>query len=150
VKTSKIRLALICLGILILAAVVTAVIMRDEIGDLILRGGDTVLTDEAARNSPQAKLAMDFLGALRARDKDAIARLATAEQIARIQHESEKTSADFQDMLNDLPADPAALRGRIKSVQMHGNRAAVVFETKASSWFVMLALADGSWKVSGF
>ena len=93
---------------------------------------------------------MDFLGALRARDKDAIARLATAEQIARIQHESEKTSADFQDMLNDLPADPAALRGRIKSVQMHGNRAAVVFETKASSWFVMLALADGSWKVSGF
>ena len=53
-------------------------------------------------------------------------------------------------MLDDLPADPAALRGRIKSVQTHANLAVVLFETRANSWFVQLAQADGGWKVSGF
>lgn len=90
-------------------------IERDTIADLILRGGDTSLSDEAARSSPQA---------------------------------------EFQDMrtlmLEDLPADPAALRDRIKSVQVHRDRGVVTFETKANSWFVQLDRAEGSWKVSGF
>jgi hypothetical protein len=68
----------------------------------------------------RAKLALDFLGALRAMDKDAIARLATAKQIARIQQETQQPSGDFQEMrtmmLDDLPADPAALRSKIKTV----------------------------------
>lgn len=154
-NTSKIRHpVLLSVGILVLFAAITAVINRDTIADLILRGGDVSLTDEAARNSPQAKLAIDFLGALRAMDKDAIGRMATAEHAAQINQETEKPSADAQQMrttcLNDLPADPAALRSRIKSVQVHKDRAAVLAETRANQWFVLLTLVGGSWKVSGF
>ena len=145
---------LLALGILIVVAAVVAVIKRDTIADLILRGGDVTLTEEAAKSSPQAKLAMDFLAAFRTMDKEAIARYATAEQVARIQQEAQQPNGDFQKMrammLEDLPADSAALRDRIKSVQMHGNLAAVWFETKANSWFLQLAQMDGGWKVSGF
>ena len=154
-NTSKIRHpVLLILGVLIIVAVVIAVIERDTIADLILRGGDVTLTDEAARNSAQAKLAMDFLGALRVMDKDAIAKIATAEQVARIQQETKQPTEDFQKMrtmmLDDLPADPAALRSRIKSVQTHANLTVVTFETKANTWFVQLAMVDDAWKVSGF
>lgn len=52
--------------------------------------------------------------------------------------------------LADLPADPAALRSKIKSVQGHKNQAVVLFETKANSWFIQLVQVSGSWRVSGF
>lgn len=52
-------------------------------------GGDLSLTGEAAQTSPHAAIAVDFLDALRARDQDSIARLATAEQLARFeQHDA--------------------------------------------------------------
>jgi len=141
-------------AILILIVVAIAVVKRDLIAGLILRSGDTTLTDEAARNSPQAKLTIEFLVAFRAMDMDAISRLATPEQVARIQQETAQPSAEFQEirtmMLEDLPADPAALQSKIKSVQVHGNRAVVLAETQANSWFVQLDLVDGSWKVAGF
>ena len=153
-STSKIRLILLILGVLILVAAGIAVLKRDKIADLILRGSDVSLADEAARTSPQGKLALDFLGALRAMDKEAIAQIATAEQIARIEQETQQPSGDFQEMrtmmLDDLPADPGALRNKIKTVQTHGNRAVVLFETKANSWYVQLVQEDNAWKISGF
>ena len=151
---SKRSLVLLVVGVVVLAVVAFAVIKRDAIGDLILKGGDTSLTGQSAQSSPQAKLALDFLSALRASDVNAMAQLATGEQAARIQQEATKPTPDFQDMktmmLADLPADSAELRSRIKSVQIHKNRGVVTFETKANSWFVMLEEANGNWKVSGF
>jgi hypothetical protein len=49
-----------------------------------------------------------------------------------------------------LLANPAAVRDRIKTAQVHGNRAVVLAETPANSWFVQLTGARGNWKVSGF
>lgn len=148
------RPVLLSLGILILVVAIVAILKRDTIADLLLRWGDTTLTDEAARDSPQAKIAMDFLGAFRASDMDAIARLVTPEQLARIQRETAQPSAEFQEirtmMLDDLPAEPVVLRSKIKTVQVHANRAVVLAETQANSWFVQLELVDGSWKVMGF
>jgi hypothetical protein len=151
-KTS--RTILVGFAVLVLVIAGIAVIKRDTIADLILRGGDVTLIDESARSSPQAKVALDFLGAFRTMDTDAMARVLTAEQIARVKQESERPSGDFQRMrtmmLGDLPADPAALRATIRTVQVHGDRAVVLAETKANSWFVQLARVDGAWKVSGF
>ena len=151
---SKRSLIMLAVGVVVLAVVAFALIKRDEIGDLILRGGDTSLTGESAQSSPQAKLALDFLSALRASDVNALTQLTTAEQTARIQQEAGSPTADFQNMktmmLADLPADSAELRSRIKSVQTHKNRGVVTFETKANSWMVMLEEANGKWKVSGF
>ena len=151
---SKRSLVLLVVGVVVLAVVAFAVIKRDAIGDLILKGGDTSLTGQSAQSSPQARLALDFLSALRASDVNAMAQLATGEQAARIQQEATKPTPDFQNMkammLADLPADATELRSRIKSVQIHKNRGVVTFETKANSWFVMLEEANGSWKVSGF
>jgi len=145
---------LIAIVAVILVAVAIAVIQRDRIADMILRGGDVTLTDESARSSPQARVALDFLGAYRTMDRDALARVLTAEQIARLKQESERPSGDFQRMrtmmLGDLPADPAALRATVRTVQVHGERAVVLAETKANSWFVQLTRVDGAWKVSGF
>ena len=153
-STSKARPILLILGVLILVTVVIAVMKRDRIADLILRGSDVSLSDEAARNSPQAKIAIEFLGALRAKDQATIARLATAEQIAHLQQETQQPSAESDQarrmMMADLPADPAELRGKIKSVQTHAQQAVVLFDTKANSWFVQLVQEDGTWKISGF
>ncbi|MGH8619504.1 MAG: hypothetical protein ACREUW_17590 [Burkholderiales bacterium] len=153
-KSSKTRAILLVLGVVIILVAIVAVVKRDTIADLILRGGDISLTGEDARNSSQARLAVDFLVALRAGDKDAIARLSTAEQVARIQQETQQPTAESQQlralMLADLPADPAALRERIKTVQTHADRAVVLFETKANSWFVQLTRGNDGWKVSGF
>ena len=151
---SKRSLVLLVVGVLVLAVVAFAVIKRDAIGDLILKGGDTSLTGQSAQSSPQARLAMDFLSALRASDVSSMAQLTTDEQTARIQQEATKPTPDFQNMktmmLADLPADSTELRSKIKSVQIHKNRGVVTFETKANSWFVMLEEANGKWKVSGF
>ena len=146
--------ALLISGALILIVGVVSVIQRDAIAGLILRGGDTSLTGPAAQNSPEAKLAMDFLGALRTTDTLAMSRLATAEQIDRMRDEIAHPTADAQQlramMLEDLPADQANLQSTIKSLQTHEKLAVVTFETKANTWFVQLALVDGVWKVSGF
>ena len=151
---SKRSLVLLVLGVVVLAVVVFALIKRDAIGDLLLKGGDTSLTGQSAQSSTQARLALDFLSALRASDVDALTQLTTGEQAARIQQEATKPTPDFQNMktmmLADLPADSTELRSRIKSVQIHKNRGVVTFETKANSWFVMLEEANGTWKVSGF
>ena len=151
---SKRSLVLLVLGVVILALVAVALIKRDAIGDLILKGGDTSLTGQSAQSSPQARLALDFLSALRASDVNAMTQLTTGEQTARIQQEAANPTPDFQNMktmmLADLPADSTELRGRIKSVQTHKNRGVVTFETKANTWFVMLEEANGKWKVSGF
>ena len=53
-------------------------------------------------------------------------------------------------MLEDLPADVAELRSRIKSVQIHKQRCVVTFETPANSWFVTMDLVDGGWRVAAF
>ena len=151
---SKRSLVLLVLGAVVLAVVAFALIKRDAIGDLLLKGGDTSLTGQAAQSSPQAKLALDFLSALRASDLNAMTQLTTDGQTARIQQEATKPTPDFQNMktmmLADLPADSTDLRSKIKSVQIHKNRGVVTFETKANSWFVMLEEANGKWKVSGF
>jgi hypothetical protein len=153
-STSKARPILLILGALILIVAIVAVVKRDKVADLILRGGDLLLAGEPAQSSPHAAIALDFLGALRAKDQGAIARLATAEQLARFDQEMQQPNADSQEtssmMLEDLPADPAALRSKIKSVQGHKDRAVVLFETKANSWFVQLVQVDGTWKVSGY
>jgi hypothetical protein len=151
---SKRNVVLLVLGVVVLAVVAFALIKRDAIGDLILKGGDTSLTGQAAQSSPQAKLALEFLSALRASDVKAMTELATGEQAARIQQEATKPTPDFQNMktmmLADLPADSTELRSQIKSVQTHKNKGVVTFETKANSWMVMLEEANGKWKVSGF
>jgi hypothetical protein len=149
------RSTLFILGALILIAAVLAIVQRDKIADLILRGGDVSLSGETAQNSPQARIALDFLAALRAGDKEAIARLATAELVARVAPEAQaQPSADSQSMkemmLQDVPAEPGALRSHIKSVQTHKAMTVVLFETKSNSWFVQLTKTDGTWKVSGF
>ena len=150
----KKRPILIIVGVLIVIVVVIAIVKRDTVADLILRGGDTTLVDESARNSPHAKIALDFLAALRANDKDAMIKLTTPEQTARIERETRQPTEDFQKMrsmmLGDLPADQAQLRSRLKTVQIHKDRAVVLFETKANSWFVQLAAVGGAWKVSDF
>ncbi len=121
---------------------------------LMLRNRDVTLTDDDARESPQAKLAIDFLGALRSMDADTIAKLATAEQITRIQQEVQQPTTEFQEMrtmmLDDLPDDPVALKRLVTSMQRHGDRAVVYFETKANTWFLQFAFVDGAWKVAGF
>ena len=147
-------MTLIILGVVIAAVIVFAVVKRDYIAGLILKGGDTSLTGESAQSSPQAKLALDFLGALRTSDMNTMTRLTTSEQAARIQQEASQPTREFQEMktmmLSDLPANPAELRGRIKSVQTHKNRGVVTFETKANSWMVMLEDVNGTWKVASF
>jgi hypothetical protein len=141
-------------AILIVIVAVVAVVKRDTIAGLILRAGDTTLEDEAGRSSPEAKVAIDFLVALRTMDMAAIGRLATPEQVSRLEQEAVQPTPEFQEiltlMLEDLPADPAALRSRIKSVQTHGDRGVVLAETDANSWFVQLQRVEGIWKVAGF
>jgi hypothetical protein len=151
---TKRRSLLLAVAGVFLAVVVVAVINRDAIADRILRGSDTTLTGEEAQISPQAGLAVELIGALRAADTAAISRLATIEQIARVQQETTQSSpesaASWTEMLADLPADDSELRGAIKSVQTHEDRAVVLFETRANSWFVQLTQTTGGWKVSGF
>lgn len=131
-----------------------AVIQRDTIADLILRGGDTSLTGDAAQGSPQAALAIEFLAALRAMDESALARFSTAEVMTKVREIAGQPGGDAGKMrammLEDLPAEPAALRRTIKSVQTHKDRAAVLAETRANSWYVQLVRVEGAWKVSGF
>lgn len=152
---STLRSILFIFGALILLAAGFAIAERDQIADLILKGGDISMTGETAQNSPQAGVALDFLAALRAKDKLAIARLATPEQVARVEQEAQaQPAAESQNMtesmLQDLPAEAGELRDRIKSVQAHKNQAVVAFETKSNSWFVQLTKTEGAWKVSGF
>lgn len=154
-KNFRMRKVILVLGALILILAVVAVVERDKIAGLILKGGDVSLMGEAAQNSPQAKIAIDFVTALRAKDKEALARLARADQVARIEEETQATPAADSEpmsvmMLKDLPEDPAELRGKIKSVQTHKENAVVLFDTKSNSWFIQLVQADGSWKVAGF
>lgn len=142
-------------GAFVLVVAIIAFLKRDDIAGRILRGGDVSLMGEAAQNTPQAKIAVDFLTAFRARDKETISRLATADQVARFNEETHAgPAADSEPMsammLKDLPEDPAALRGKIKSVQTHANQGVVLFETTANSWFIQLEQAGDTWKVSGF
>jgi hypothetical protein len=150
---NKLKKPLLVLAVVLALAAVVAVVKRDLIADLILKGGDTSLAGEEARSSPLAALATDFLVALRASDMNAIARLATADQLARIQQEAKQPTPDFQDMkkmmLGDLPANPSDLRAAIKSVQIHKHRGVVLFDTKANSWFVTLDHVNGQWKIAG-
>jgi hypothetical protein len=115
---------------------------------------DATLTDDAARQSPQAKLAIDFLGALRTMDVDTISKLATADQVARIRQEIEQPTEEFQQfralMSEELPADAAALLGKITSVQTHRDRAVVYLESGSNTWFVQFTRTSSGWKVSGF
>src|SRR5687768_8251587 len=94
---SKRSLVLLVLGAVVLV-VAFALIKRDAIGDLLLKGGDTSLTGQSAQSSPQAKLALDFLSALRVSDLNAMTQLTTGEQTARIQQEAAKPTPDFQNM----------------------------------------------------
>ncbi len=154
-NTSKMRSTLFIFGALILIVAATAIVERDKIADLILKGGDVSMAGETAQNSPQARVALDFLVAIRANDKEAIARLATPEQVARYEQESQAqpvadSQSMTQSMLQDLPADAGELRSSIKSVQTHKAQGVVLFETKSNSWFVQLTRADGAWRVSGF
>lgn len=148
------RVILIVLATVVGAAAILAFIQRDFIASLILRGSDVSLTGEPARNSSQAKLALDFLAALRASDVNLMTQLTTSEQAARIQQEEKQPTPGYQEMkiamLTDLPADPTELRSRIKFVQVHKNRGVVTFETKANSWFVILEDVNGSWRVASF
>ena len=153
--TASRKRSIILVLVAVLAAVaVFAVINRDTIADLILKGGDTSLTGEPARSSPQARLTIDFLVALRASDMATIARVSTPEQSSRIQQEAKQPTPEFQEnkkmILADLPADATDLRSTIKSVQIHKNQGVVTFETKRNSWFVTLERANGEWKVAGF
>jgi hypothetical protein len=155
VNTPKTRRpALLIAAAVVLSIVAIAVVKRDAIADRILRGSDSVLMGDEARVSPHATLAVEFLGALRAKDLEAIARLATLEEIEHIHQETAQPSADSEaaraEWLDDLPADPAELRSKIKSAQTHEDQAVVTFETRANSWFVKLALTNGAWKVSWF
>jgi hypothetical protein len=142
------------LGVVVAAAAVLAFIQKDLIADLILRGGDISLADDRARSSSQAKVALDFLAALRASDVSSMANLTTSAQAARIQQEEKQPTPAYQnmknDMLTDLPADPTELRARIKGVQVHKNRSVVAFDTKANTWFVILEDVNGTWKVAEF
>ncbi|MSR02470.1 MAG: hypothetical protein EXR94_06990 [Gemmatimonadetes bacterium] len=146
--------ARLILGLLVLVVVIVGFIQRDTIAGLILKGGDVPLTGEAAQSSPDAKLAIDFLAALRGADQDMLGQLTTAEQAVRIRQESDQPTPEYQDtksmMLADLPAEPADLQARIKSVKIHENRGMVTFETKANSWFVTLEQVNGAWNVAGF
>jgi len=145
---------MLALGAVVVVIVAIAIIKRDSIAALLLKGGDTSLTGEPARSSPEAGLALDFLAALRTADLNAVGQLATAEVAARIQQEAEPSTPESEAsgaaMLADLPSDPAELRGLIKSVQMHENRGVVTFETRANSWFVLLERVNEGWKVSGY
>ena len=76
--------ARLILSLLVLVVVIVGFIQRDTIAGLILKGGDTSLTGEAAQSSPEAKLAIDFLAALRRADQNLLGQLTTAEQAARI------------------------------------------------------------------
>ena len=115
---------------------------------------DVTLTDTAARQSPQAKLAIDFLGALRATDMETIGKLTTAELAARIRQENEQPTEETQElrdlMHRDLPADAAGLLGVITSVQTYRDRSVVFFETGSNTWFVQLTRVSGLWKVSAY
>ncbi len=145
---------LLVLAAVVLAVAAVAFVKRDAIAGLILKGGDVSLTSEAAQSSPEAKLAIDFLAALRRADQNMLGQLTTAEQATRIRQEADRPTPEYQDMktmmLADLPAEPADLQARIKSVQIHENRGVVTFETKANSWFVTLERVNGAWKVAGF
>ncbi len=145
---------LLVVGLVVLVVAALAFLKRDAIAGMILKGGDTSLTGEAAQGSPQAQLAVDFLAALRTSDLATMERLATTEQAERIRQESAAPSPEYQQMttmmLEDLPADIAELRGRIKSVQVHKQRGVVTFETPANSWFVTMDLVDGGWRVAAF
>jgi len=146
--------ALLAAGVAVLVLAAVAVLKRDAIAGMILKGGDVTLMGEEARTSPQAALAIEFLAALRASDMAAIERLATAEQVARIQQEAATPTEEYQQltgmMLEDLPADPGELRGLIKGVQTHKQRSMVTFETRTNSWFVTMDRVDGGWRVAGF
>ena len=146
--------AALILGVVALVVVATAFIKRDTIAGLILKGGDVSLVGESAKSSPQAKIAVDFLTALRVTDMIAITQLTTVEQTARIQQEARQPTPEYQEMtammLADLPADPTELQGKIKSVQTHKSRCVVTFETKANSWFVTMDQVNGAWKVAAF
>ncbi len=146
--------ALLVAGLVVLVVAAVAIIKRDAIAGMILKGGDTSLMGEAAQSSPQAQLAVDFLAALRTSDVATMERLATADQAERIRQESAAPTAEYQQMtammLEDLPADVNELRGRIKSVQVHKERGVVTFDTPANSWFVTMDLVDGGWRVSAF
>ncbi len=149
------RRILLIAGALVLVVAAIAFLKRDDIASRILRGSDVSLMGEAAQASPQAKIAVDFLSALRARDTEKISRLATADQLARFKEEIQAAPAADSEpmsamMLKDLPEDPVTLQGKIKSVQTHANRAVVLFETQANSWFIQLEQAGDTWKVSGF
>jgi len=150
-RRGSIRLAA---AVVILLAVALAVLKRDTIAGMILKGGDVSLTGAEAQGSPQAQLALDFLAALRAGDLPAMERLATAEQAERLRQEAMASSPEYQEMtgmmLEDLPADVNDLRSRIKSVQVHQRRGVVTFETRANSWFVTMDLVDGGWRVAAF
>jgi len=85
---------------------------------------------------------------------NALAQLTTADQTARIQAEAQTPTPDYQDMKNmmlgDLPADPAELKSKIKSVQVHKAKGVVTFETQANSWMIVMDQVNDTWKVSGF
>ncbi len=146
--------ALLVVGLVVLVVAAVAFLKRDAIAGMILKGGDSSLMGEAAQGSPQAQLAVDFLGALRASDHATMERLATTEQAERIRQESASPTAEYQQMtammLEDLPADVNELRGHIKSVQVHKQRGVVTFETRANSWFVTMDLVNGGWRVAAF
>lgn len=146
-------LVLFFVSLLIVIAII-AVIKRDTIANLILSGGDISLTGEEARNSPHAIMAFDFMTAYRAMDMQALAKLVTPEQLARLQQEQAQPSDEFQSMrtmmLEDLPADSSAFLEKIKYVQVHENRAVVTLDTQANSWFILLNEDNGTWLVSDF
>jgi hypothetical protein len=146
--------ALLAAGLAVLVLAAVAVLKRDAIAGMILKGGDATLMGEDARTSAQAALAMEFLAALRASDMAALERLATAEQVARIQQEAAAPTEAYQQltgmMLEDLPADAGELRALIKSVQTHKQRSMVTFETRTNSWFVTMDQGNDPWRVAGF
>ncbi len=152
--SAKKKPVFVVFGIIAAALVTIAIAKRDTISDLILKGGDVSLVGEPAKASSQAKLAMDFLTALRASDMATLSQLSTAEQAADLQKEAAQPTSEAQEMktmmLADLPAEPAALREIIKGVQVHKSKGVVTFETKSNTWMILMDEVNGAWKVSDF
>lgn len=141
------------IGVL-LVMVIFAVLKRDTIASMLLKGGDISLTGEAAQSSPQAQVAIAFLAALRTGDVATLERTSTTEQFARLQQELASPTAEFEDMkramLEDLSADTSALRTLVSSVQVHEQKGVVSFNTPANSWFLTMDRVDNTWRVSAF
>ncbi|MGE0442251.1 MAG: hypothetical protein AB7L66_20610 [Gemmatimonadales bacterium] len=144
----------VILGLAAVVLVVVGIDQREEIAAFVLKSGDVTVTGDAAKDRPEADLAVEFLTAFRASDMSNIELLATPEVLVRLRKEAFQPTDAFRvataAMLGGLPAEPAALRNAVASVHVHRDRGVVTFTTTAGTWLVTLDRGDGSWKVFDF